>query len=157
MGSSGSLVDRQDGSGAGRRCERLDRSGPSLGLVLGRSSLALGAELRPGFRLPAEERVEHVLMAVTLAAARRFRALHHRLKPTGHIHLQNFVASNETMLLWQTGGKNQRHGVTNYSLNHQRFSDSFYKVQLTNSWWYFGLFLWSFVRLLTNMRDAYVF
>ncbi|MEQ2198196.1 hypothetical protein XENOCAPTIV_009257 [Xenoophorus captivus] len=50
-------------------------------------------------RLPAEKRVEHVLMAVTLAAARRLGALHHRLKPTGHIHLQHFVAPNETMLL----------------------------------------------------------
>lgn len=51
-------------------------------------------------RLPAEDGVEHVLMAVTLAAARRLRAVHHCLKPARHVHLQHLVAPDETVLLW---------------------------------------------------------
>ena len=38
-------------------------------------------------------------MAVTLAAARRLGAIHHRLEPTGHVHLQHLVTADETMLL----------------------------------------------------------
>ena len=58
------------------------------------------AKLTSGWaRLPTEERVELVLMAVTLAAARRLGALHHRLEPTGHVHLQHLVTMDETQLL----------------------------------------------------------
>lgn len=46
-------------------------------------------------------------MAVTLAAARRLCAIHHRLKPTGHVHLQHLVTPDETMLLVEADG--QRH------------------------------------------------
>ncbi len=38
-------------------------------------------------------------MAVTLAAARRLGAVHHRLEPTGHVHLQHLITADETMLL----------------------------------------------------------
>lgn len=50
-------------------------------------------------RLPAKERVELVLVAVTLAAAGRLGAVHHRLEPAGHVHLQHLVASDEAVLL----------------------------------------------------------
>lgn len=45
-------------------------------------------------------------MAVTLAAARRLGAIHHRLEPTGHVHLEHLVTLDETMLL--RGGDGQR-------------------------------------------------
>lgn len=38
-------------------------------------------------------------MAVTLAAARRLGAIHHRLEPAGHVHLKHLVTPDETMLL----------------------------------------------------------
>lgn len=47
-------------------------------------------------------------MAVTLAAAGRLGAVHHRLEPAGHVHLQHLVASDEAVLLdgtmEETGG-----------------------------------------------------
>lgn len=48
--------------------------------------------------LPTGERVELVLVAVTLAAARRLGAIHHRLEPTGHVHVQHLVPPDEIML-----------------------------------------------------------
>lgn len=88
--------------GSSMRTARLDQTEPGLKLKLGWSGLAFGPS-GGRVRLPAEQRVEHVLMAVALAAARRLGALHHRLKPAGHVHLQNLVAPDETVLLWQRG------------------------------------------------------
>lgn len=56
--------------------------------------------------LPTGERVELVLVAVTLAAARRLGAIHHRLEPTGHVHVQHLVPPDEIMLL----SEGDRHG-----------------------------------------------
>lgn len=43
-------------------------------------------------------------MAVTLAAAGRLGAVHHRLEPAGHVHLQDLVAADEAVLLEEGGG-----------------------------------------------------
>lgn len=44
-------------------------------------------------------------MAVTLAAAWRLGALHHRLEPAGHVHLQHLIAADETVLLREGEGR----------------------------------------------------
>lgn len=76
----------------------MDRQTGGTGLELGVASDEANWGLGEA-RLPTEERVEHVLMAVTLAAAGRLGAVHHRLKPASHIHLQHLVTSDETVLL----------------------------------------------------------
>ncbi len=87
-------------------------------------------------------------------------AIHHRLEPPSHVHLQNFITPNETMLLDKE--KEQRHadGGKQFSnililINSSQSQKSFYCLLhgwLTSNWWYFGLFLWSFVRL---QRDTH--
>lgn len=94
-------------------------------------------------------------MAVTLAAARRLGAIHHCLKPTGHVHLQHLVTPDEIMLLDE--GDAQRNGDVCLQLSLGKFW-LFCQLLitpdwwLTSSWWYFGLFLWSFVRLWRDMH-----
>lgn len=85
-------------------------------------------------------------MAVTLAAARRLGAIHHSLEPTGHIHLEHLITSDETMLLDEGGTQRYRDGLVTFehwvvfgNLNKMFIAHS--NWCLTSSWWYFGLFL----------------
>lgn len=75
-------------------------------------------------------------MAVTLAAARRLGAVHHRLEPTGHVHLQHLVTLDEIMVL-----EGQRDSLGTFLVNLNKMSFSHFDCCLTSNWWYFGLFL----------------
>ena len=44
-----------------------------------------------------------MLVAVTLAAAGGLGALHDRLEPAGHVHLQDLIVPDEVMLLGGEG------------------------------------------------------
>lgn len=70
-------------------------------------------------------------MAVTLTAARRLGAIHHRLKPTGHVHIQHLVTTDETMLL--RGRRTQRGRPFSHisALSNSAYSGSCLLIQTT--------------------------
>lgn len=86
-------------------------------------------------------------MAVTLAAARRLGAIHHRLEPTGHVHLQHLVTPDEAMPL--EDGHGRRDTESYVTVDHWVIVANLNKMfiiircdwHLTSSPWYFGLFL----------------
>lgn len=74
-------------------------------------------------------------MGVTLTAARRLGAIHHRLEPTGHVHVQHLVTADEIMLL------SDRDRLFSYISPLGSSGVSHGDWFLTSSWRYFGLFL----------------
>lgn len=53
--------------------------------------------------------------------------------------------------------KNKQQSVWSLLLDKKRLSTHYYSLlylELTSSWWYFGLFLWSFVRLEKTTHEA---
>lgn len=100
---SGGQMDRWSDSAHARlswwRWTRLEQTESWLGKAKARLDERVTKLTFIWTRLPTEEWVELVLMAVTLAAAKCLGAIHHCLKPTGHVNIHHLITSDEIMFL----------------------------------------------------------